>query len=227
MGFEKDRRSSKRKGKGSFMKKIIYFLFFIGISFSLFADIGTKGFHEFSNNRYFVETGTFGGGAVFKAVDAGFPFILSIDIDERNIRYVTYNIHKMKDQFRAKGNLRIDLFVGDSSVGLWYMIKDIQEPITFWLDAHQFPPVRNEKNCPLFEELEQIKRHPIKEHTILIDDMSCCGTLTFDYLTKEDLEKKILEINSQYEIRYIAGGENDSVPNNILVAQIKGDKDGE
>lgn len=35
-------------------------------------------------------------------------------------------------------------------------IKKLNAPITFWLDAH------SGNQCPLIEELEQIKRHKIK-----------------------------------------------------------------
>lgn len=101
------------------------------------------------------------------------------------------------------------------------MIKDINQPITFWLDAHIFPPrTDGGKNCPLIEELDQIKRHPIKTHTILIDDMHCAGTAAFDFLTKEDLIQKIHEINPEYKIRYIPGGNDGEYPENVMVAII-------
>lgn len=59
------------------------------------------------------------------------------------------------------------------------------------------------KNCPLIEELEQIKQHPIKNYIILIDDMHCWNTELFDFMGQSDFIEKILEINPEYEIRYV------------------------
>jgi len=70
------------------------------------------------------------------------------------------------------------------------------------------------------EELEQIRKHPIKNHTIIIDDMHCCGTILFDYLTKEDIAHKILEINPNYVITFVDGGDEGEYKNNIMVAML-------
>ena len=103
---------------------------------------------------------------------------------------------------------------------LWEMIADIQEPITFWLDAHRFPPVEGEKNNPILEELEAIAAHPIKTHTLLIDDINGAGHLDFDYVTLDQITAKILEINPDYSIKFADGGWFDEVKNNILVATV-------
>lgn len=177
---------------------------------ALVANMGPQGFGHYMN-RYFVETGTFGGGGVDKALKAGFKEIRSIEFDINHVKYATARfIH----------NKNVRLYHGSSATGLWDMIKDIQEPITFWLDAHIYPPCVGAKNCPLIQELEQIKMHPIKTHTILIDDMHCAGTDAFDYLTKEDLMKKLLEINPNYKIFYVPGGDEGEYPQNVMVAMI-------
>jgi hypothetical protein len=50
-------------------------------------------------------------------------------------------------------------------------IKDIDSKITFWLDSHWSgtPDVGCDlvTICPVLEELEQIKQHSIKTHTII------------------------------------------------------------
>jgi hypothetical protein len=99
------------------------------------------------------------------------------------------------------------------------LIEDIHEPVTFWLDAH-ICPARTDggKNCPLIEELEQIKQHPVKNHIILIDDMHCCNTELFDFMNQNDFIAKILEINPDYEIRYVDGGNDGEYKNNVMVA---------
>lgn len=179
----------------------------------LLANIGPEGFHLFKK-RIFVETGTFGGDGIQKALDAGFEEIYSIDIDPLLIRNTRY-------RFQGKNN--IHLAVKDSSYQLWDIIETINEPVVFWLDAHNgFPdPLAvNVKNTPILEELDQIKRHKIKNHTILIDDLHCCQTLLFDFLTLDQIIAKVLEINPDYRISFVAGGNEGEYPNNILVASI-------
>lgn len=189
------------------MKKIIL----IFVPLFLHAVIGPSGFFDY-RNEYFVETGTNGGGGLLSAVRAGFRKIFSIEIDEQHIP----GARELLKRYSF-----VNIVQGDSSILLWEIIKDIQRPITFFLDAHRFPPVDDGmKNCPLLEELEQIKRHSIKTHTILIDDMSCCGTLSFDFITKDDLIAKLLEINPHYQISYITGGSEGEAPENIMVAKL-------
>jgi hypothetical protein len=87
------------------------------------------------------------------------------------------------------------------------------------LDAHVCPArIDGGKNCPLIEELEQIKQHPVKNHIILIDDIHCCDTVLFDFMSREKLIDKIHEINPNYEIRYVDGGDAGEYKNNVMVA---------
>lgn len=192
------------------MKRLISILL---ITFPLLANMSPEGFERFPN-KYFVETGTYVGQGIRFALRAGFPVIHSIEID-----------HNFFVNARQKfsGYQQVHIWEGDSGKMLWDVIKTIDEPITFWLDGHNGYPDPNstQKNTPLIEELEQIKWHPIKTHTIIIDDMHCCNTLLFDYLSKEDIIKKIMEINPLYTISYIPGGDAAEYPNNIMVAQIK------
>ncbi len=175
----------------------------------LLGNIGPSGFDPFLNDC-FVETGTFSGDGVIKALNAGFSRIFSIESDPNNYRDCCN---------RLEGIFKVKLFHGDSSKDLWAIIQNIETPITFWLDAHIFPPIKG-KNCPLLEELDQIQQHPIKTHTILIDDMHCCGTEAFDFLSQEDIKKKIWEINPDYEISYCPGGNQGEYPENVMVARI-------
>lgn len=175
----------------------------------LSANIGPEGFHPFLQN-YFVETGTYTGEGVKKALMARFKQIRSIECSTFYYDHASRNF---------AGFPHVKIYLGDSAKDLWKIIKDIKEPITFWLDAHISPPrADGGKNCPLIEELEQIKKHPIKNHIILIDDMHCCGTADFDYLEREDIIVKLLEINPNYEIRYVDGGDAGEYKDNVMVA---------
>lgn len=182
------------------------------ISIPLLANMSPEGFERFPN-KYFVETGTLDGQGIRFALRAGFPFIHSIEIDHLYVVNARQTFDNCKN---------VHIWEGDSGKILWNVIKDINEPITFWLDGHNgFPdPNSTQKNTPLMEELEQIKWHPIKSHTIIIDDMHCCNTLLFDYLSKEDIIKKIFEINPSYKISYVPGGNAAECPNNIMVAML-------
>lgn len=160
-------------------------------------------------NQYFVETGTFEGQGIEYALDVGFDHVRSVDIDQKS-----YEAALVKFRY----NPRVDLYHGPTEVKLQEMIKEIRVPVTFWLDAHwsgEGTPM-SDKKCPLLDELEVIKNHPVKNHTIMIDDIRCCGTDYFDFITKEQLENKIKEINPQYVITY----EDSWEPKDILVARL-------
>ena len=191
------------------MKKIYSLLSCFSITTSLIANIGPQGFGDFHQNT-FIETGTFRGDAIQLALDAGFKKIRSIEYDFALCA-------KARKRFRKNRN--VSIFRGDSSVSLWRLIQDINEPVTFWLDAHVCPArIDGGKNCPLIEELEQIKQHPVKNHIILIDDIHCCDTVLFDFMSREKLIDKIHEINPNYEIRYVDGGDAGEYKNNVMVA---------
>lgn len=191
------------------MNKFFLILCCLAATVSLEANMGPQGFGEFLQ-IYFVETGTHCGFGVQKALNTGFQEVRSIEYDE-------HLFNEARARFAHYPNVKI--YRGDSSKDLWKVIKDIDQPITFWLDAHIYPPrPKGQKNCPLIQELEQIKRHPIKTHTILIDDMHCCGTAAFDFMVHADFIKKILEINPDYRIRYVDGGDAGEYKNNVMVA---------
>lgn len=154
-------------------------------------------------NEYFVETGSYLGDAVQLAIEAGFKKIRTIDIDWRNVV-------KCKQRFALATEETIFL-TGDSSTDLGSMIQDITEPITFWLDAHWMPgAVIDDKSFPLLKEIQQIAQHPIKTHTIIIDDWYLWEWVQLPY-TREDVVKKIYAINSDYQIKYIDNPTKDGI----------------
>jgi hypothetical protein len=188
------------------------FIYSVFCFFMMNANMGPQGFCDFENH-YFVETGTFSGDGIRKALKCNFKEIISLELD--------FNLFKaVKPHFDHLPNIKIHL--ADSSKDLWNIIKPLDKKITFWLDAHSCPPREDGgKNCPLIEELEQIGRHHIKNHTILIDDMHCAETILFDYLSKEDLKKAIWKINPNYKIFYVPGGDEGEYPQNVMVAIIE------
>ncbi len=157
-------------------------------------------------NIYFIETGSYHGDGIQKALDAGFPQIFSIEVAPRYVEHC----HK-----RFANNNRVTLLLGDSTNVLPQLLTQISSPATFWLDGHySWGTARGDLNSPILEELEAIRQHPIKTHTILIDDIRLLGTIDFDFLELDDIIKKLLEINPHYKIHF----ENGFIPNDVLVA---------
>ena len=173
---------------------------------------------NFNNNRIFVETGSHIGDGIQLAIDAKFETIISIEILE-----VFHNI--CVERFKSNNNVK--LYIGDSSEMLWEIVKDINKTITFWLDGH-YPSEKIPKGkylSPLIQELDHIQRHPIKLHTILIDDMRCWNNFNNKYHNNFDISsivQKIKQINPLYQITFTDGMQvnGEILSKDIMVAKI-------
>lgn len=156
----------------------------------------------------FVETGSLIGDGIEAALKAGFERVYSIELSDK---YYNYCIN------RFKGNQRVTLIKGDSGIILFEAAKDIKNKIAFWLDGHHScgDTALGSSWSPLMLELEQIGRLPLKNHTLIIDDMRCWDknnpVIGFGL---EEIKQKILSINSSYNFYYEDGFEK----NDILVA---------
>jgi len=155
------------------------------------------------NNTCLIETGTYEGDIPQLALQEGFEKIYSIEINETRYQTAVWRFEKEP---------RVTIIKGDSSVELPTLIKKLGCPVFFWLDAHLDGPV----NAPLLDELDAIAEHPIKTHTILIDDVRRFGEYLLN-VSKEILTEKILKINPTYSICY----ENDGLtPDDVMVAHL-------
>lgn len=192
-----------------------YFIFsLIVLNTSVFANIGPQEFKKWVN-PYFVETGTYNGAGIQKALKNGFRQVHSIEINKKYFKKASKVYNK---------NENVHLHLGDSGEILGQVIENIDEPITFWLDGHRgTPDPEGGKNTPLLEELEQIKYHPYKGHTIIIDDLHCCGKVLFDNITLDIIIRKIWEINPEYKFIFEDGGDMGEYKNNILIAYVETD----
>lgn len=161
--------------------------------------LGTDRVAKFMN-PVFIETGTYMGDGISFALEVGFQKIISIELLD------CYFGHAQR---MFAGNGAVTLVQGNSGDCLWNTIKDINEKITFWLDGHSFP-----ENCPIMAELEQIRKHPIRDHDILIDDIASITTLPG--LSRHELEMMILTINSNYRVTYFDRGGTD-----VLIASMR------
>jgi len=151
-------------------------------------------------NPCFIETGTHYGDTVQKALDIGFDKIISIELS---------NELYPKCLERFQNNPKVTLYHGDVSLLFKKIIDPINTLITFWLDAHYsgYGTARGPKDDPIMDELEIIKNHPIKTHTILIDDIRL--------MNRNTIINKVKEININYDLSFEDGCE----PKDILVAK--------
>ncbi len=162
-------------------------------------------------NKYFIETGSYQGDGIRMALNTGrFQTIYSIEL---------FPAFYKKCSRLFASNPSVKLYLGDSSDVLPIILKEIDAPATFWLDGHFSGPGtgKGNTNTPLMAELENIRQHSIKTHTLLIDDVRLFGTAEFDFVKLDDVIAKILEINPDYQISY----EDGYCRNDVLVAKIQ------
>lgn len=171
-----------------------------------------KIFRQFPN-QVFVETGTFHGEGVNDALRAGFQQVISIELCPSLAE---------ENKNRFAGDERVTIIQGDSGCSLGEHIKSIQVPITFWLDGHFSggETARGPKRTPILDELEHIRNHPIKTHTILIDDVRIFNTEEFDNIQLDTVIDALHSINRDYHIKRIDGAWSDGAAckDDILVA---------
>ena len=149
--------------------------------------------------KHFVETGTYMGDAVKYAVDLGFEEIFSCELSEER-----YNI--CLEKFKDDDN--VNLWLGDSRDCVKEILKKVDQKAIFWLDAHA-----EGGGVPTMEEIDMIKDHPIKDHTIVIDD------IPIYFSGREDqLMDKIRSINPDYQFTYYKS--INPVDDYILVAYV-------
>lgn len=161
-------------------------------------------FHQFPNN-ILVESGSYQGDGIQDALNCGFKHIISFEVISDLVQYC-------RNRFKDNTNV---IIIDDTSSNMLQYISHIKEPITFWLDGH-WTGQSSSKDicCPVLKELDAIAKHPIKTHTILVDDVRLFGTSHFGHITIHDVQTKIKSINSKYKFEYLDG----QFPKDILVA---------
>jgi hypothetical protein len=112
----------------------------------------------------FVETGTFRGDGVQRALDDGFTTVYSFESDEDLC---------LRARERFRGDERIRIIRGDSGRLLGGLMDYIGEPAVFFLDAH-YSGWGEPTPLPLLEELRAIADHPYPD-VVIIDDMRLMG----------------------------------------------------
>ncbi len=155
-------------------------------------------------NPVFIETGTYEGNTVQKAVELGFEIIYSIEVDP--------NLHvKATERFADVPSVR--LLWGDTVDILPQILRELDQPATFWLDAHAISPqyVGNHP-VPIMQELAMIAQHPIRTHSILIDDRRMLEPAW--RIPETEVYNAIRRINPAYQISLGPG----VIPDDVIIA---------
>lgn len=135
-----------------------------------------------SNLRVFVETGTYKGET---------PAMLINDFDELHTIELSDELYKMVTEKFA--GTKVQTHHGNSAKVLPAIIKDINEPILFWLDGHYSNApfcAKGDLETPIIQELSGIFNDKNLPHVILIDDARCFGTEK-DYPSIKQFKKMI------------------------------------
>lgn len=160
-----------------------------------------------NNYEVYIETGFFEGGSVQTALDLDFREVHSCDI---NSQFIIKGTKKFQQQIEQN---RLFLYLQKSTDALKEILKGLNEPAVFFLDAHDLKYVGTydhefsiEDGCPIHEELKIIGDHHIKEHTIIVDDLRMFGyqkkpnTWAFNSgATLRTIVNKIRQINPDYK----------------------------
>ena len=120
-----------------------------------------KNAREF-NLDTFVETGTYLGDTVY-AMRRVCKKIFSIELSKELAK---------KARLRFSRYANIQILEGDSTAILPQILKSIDTPCLFWLDAHFSGDVTvvGSSPTPILEEVKAIIEHSVKGHVIMVDD---------------------------------------------------------
>jgi hypothetical protein len=138
-----------------------------------------------------IETGTYLGDMV-EAQKGKFKNIISIELS-------VSLFEKARNRFRNDKNVQI--LQGDSGKVLPNILKEISEPVIFWLDGHYSEGItaKGEKECPIFEEIDAIFDSLDLNHVLLIDDARCFDG-NGDYPTIDNLVDYVKSKNVKYSV---------------------------
>ena len=173
---------------------------------------------KYKRNSVFVETGSYKGSGIQVALDAGFEKVISIEIHA--------GYHEIcKTRFANEiASGKVELHLGDCLDTLKQIIPNLNHPATFWLDAHidWECGVSGKTPSPLIFELALLQNiAPVKNHTILIDDMRVFRTKigwgVYNPVGQDEIEEAIRKINPSYVIGYEP---NTVQADDVLVAYI-------
>ena len=166
-------------------------------------------FSKYTYNAIFIESGCYEGDGIVFALKAGYEKVYSVELSDE-LYFRCYE--KFKD------NPKVHVLHGSSGIKFRKILQEINSSATFWLDGHYSGGItaKGDTNTPLLQELEAIRNHHIKNHTIMIDDIRQLGTWDMDFITINSVMDHLLSINPAYQFVF----EHGFIPDDVLVASI-------
>lgn len=151
-----------------------------------------KHFQQRFSLTTFIETGTYQGWTV-DAMLTVCNKIYSVELDP------TLAINA-QNKFQSCKHVKI--IQGDSAQVLEQILAQVTDRCLFWLDGHFSGDGTGsaDKETPIMEELYAIGNHSRNDHIILVDDARLFDG-TKDYSTIDIVCRKLVEINSKFNIR--------------------------
>ena len=125
-----------------------------------------------NQSSVFLETGTFHGAGIKRALSEGFKKVISIEVYEP---LWLENLDRFKNEIEDG---KVSLIFGDSGYVIGDAVAEIDDPIVFWFDAHDQTMSNagvGDVKCPIIKELANIMEcRNISQRrldTLMIDDM--------------------------------------------------------
>jgi len=165
---------------------------------------------KYGTGKIFIETGTYLGQTVELVKALPWNEIHSIELNEEMA-------NAAKEMF--KDDDRVKIWQGDSSDILQQIVRNLDEPATFWLDAHASGPIHGGRSggSPVLDELNIILGGKRKDHTIFIDDKRLFGSGEWSFVKLEDAMKILEKINPGYVLHLLDG----EIKDDIICATLK------
>lgn len=200
------------------INQLILLSYFAFIGSQLNAEVSHGVLEKYKQNNIFVCLGIYSCINLARALNAGFTELHGIDADEVLVNHA--NIIFPKDINDNPFNITNYHIHHGSLKKFEEIISYINEPITIFLGNH-FPDIDQIKTNNILQELEIIKSHNIKVHTILIDYIHHENMPSFGYISLVDIKRKLIDINPKYIFSFEKGGHLEKEENAILVAYLE------
>lgn len=146
-------------------------------------------FSKYKGDReIFIETGSFEGDGIQAAIDSGYKYIYSIEVQP----------HYYEHCQRRFGNYNnVSVLLGDSGSLLKEILSSVNQPAVFWLDGHYSGGATGSSGIesPLLQEVSTVIDHDSQDHVVMIDDVrDFKDSQRIDTVTKQPLGFDIYQI---------------------------------
>lgn len=172
---------------------------------------------KYKNSDVFICLGIYASVSFEGAIGANFTKLYGIDEDPVLVEHAKIIIPDYL-RYHKRRNISYDIQVG-TLYALKRLIAQMRTSFTIVL-GDNFPSIDEARVNTILRELEVIKEHPIKTHTILIDYINYAGTKRFGNITVEAIQQKLLEINPHYVFAFEKGGHLGQEEQAILIARV-------